>query len=81
MQLPELSRCFLERKQGFMVGEGKSQWGFVHVRDLSLVYLKLAEAAAEGGGKASWGSEGYYFAENGEHVRLPLRGIVDMVVR
>jgi len=40
----------------------------VHVHDLSDCYLKLVEAAVEGGGKATWGKEGYSFTENGELV-------------
>ena len=40
----------------------------VHVHDLSDCYLKLVEAAVAGGGKATWGAEGYYFTENGTHV-------------
>jgi len=37
----------------------------VHVNDLSDCYLKLIEAAVAGGGKATWGKEGYYLTENG----------------
>ena len=40
----------------------------VHVNDLSDCYLKLIEAAVSGGGKATWGKEGYYLTENGTHV-------------
>ena len=38
------------------------------MHDLSDCYVKLIEAAVEGGGRATWGKEGYYFAENGELV-------------
>jgi len=37
----------------------------VHVNDLSDCFLKLIEAAVAGGGKATWGKEGYYLTENG----------------
>lgn len=37
----------------------------MHVNDLSDCYLKLIEAAVAGGGKATWGKEGYYLTENG----------------
>ena len=30
--------------------------------------MKLVEAAIAGGGKASWGPEGYYLTENGTHI-------------
>ena len=67
-QIPELARSILEAKKGFQVGEGKNLGPHVCVQDLSDCYLKLVEAAVEGGGKATWGKEGYYFAENGELV-------------
>lgn len=67
-QLPELSRCTLEKGHGIQVGAGKAYWTNVHVHDLSEVFVALVEAAAAGGGNASWGAEGYYFTENGEHV-------------
>lgn len=35
---------------------------------MSNLYLLLTEDAATGGKKASWGPEGYYLAENGQHV-------------
>ena len=65
-QVPELARSTLEKKQGFQVGEGENLGPHVSVYDLSDVYVKLVEAAVEGGGKATWGNDGYYFAENGE---------------
>ncbi|KAI9793177.1 MAG: hypothetical protein M1833_000817 [Piccolia ochrophora] len=66
IQLPEISRATLERRRGFMVGEGKSYWTNIHVADLSQVYLRLLEEAIQGGGKATWGAEGYYFTEHGD---------------
>ncbi|KAL8912221.1 MAG: hypothetical protein Q9171_002735 [Xanthocarpia ochracea] len=68
LQLPELSRCTLEKGHGIQVGAGEAYWTNVHVHDLSDVYIALVEAAAAGGGKASWGDKGYYFTENGEHI-------------
>ena len=67
-QLPELARCTLEMKHGIQVGLGLAFWPNVHVADLSVAYLKLVEAAADGGGNATWGKHGYYFIESGEHV-------------
>ena len=67
-QLPELARCTLEKKHGIQVGEGLTFWPNVHVADLSVAFLKLVEAATQGGGNATWGKDGYYFIENGEHV-------------
>ncbi|CAI7576837.1 unnamed protein product [Penicillium pancosmium] len=63
-----LSAAVLKRGKGFLVGKGENVWHQVHVQDLSNVYLALGDAAAEGGGKATWNEEGYYFAENGSFV-------------
>lgn len=74
-QVPELGRCTLEKGHGIKVGAGKTFWGNVNVYDLSDLYLKLVEEAAAGGSTkewpdkpATWGAEGYYFCEGGEHV-------------
>lgn len=74
-QIPELCRTTLEHGYVPKVNEGKTYWGNVHVHDLSALYLKLVEEAAAGGStrewpgkQATWGAEGYYFCENGEHV-------------
>lgn len=67
-QIPELARCMLEGKKGIQVGAGENKGPNVHVHDLSDCYVKLVEAALEGGEKATWGNEGYYFVENGEHI-------------
>ncbi len=66
-QIPELARSTLEQKKGLQVGDGANLGPNVYVHDLSDCYVKLVEAAVEGGGKATWGNEGYYFVENGEH--------------
>lgn len=68
MQAYMLSAAVLKRKKGLLVGQGKNVWHQIHVQDLSNVYLALGEAAAAGGGKATWGNQGYYFAENGSFV-------------
>lgn len=67
-QIPELVRSMLEEKKGLQVGDGENLGPNVYLHDLSDCYVKLVEAAVEGGGQATWGKEGYYFAENGEHI-------------
>lgn len=67
-QIPELARSMLEQKKGLQVGNGENIGPNVHIHDLSDCYVKLVEAAVEKGGKATWGKEGYYFTENGEHI-------------
>jgi nucleoside-diphosphate-sugar epimerase len=64
----KMAKNFISRGKGFQIGEGKNTWTQVHVQDLSDIYVSLVEAAANGGGDATWGDEGYYFAENGEYV-------------
>lgn len=66
-QVYELSRCTLEKGKGIQVGAGKAYWANVHIHDLSRCYLKLVEAAASHNATVTWGREGYYFVENGEH--------------
>ncbi|KAK0660695.1 hypothetical protein DIS24_g3289 [Lasiodiplodia hormozganensis] len=76
VQIPELTRHTLSRGKGFTIGEGQARWCSVHVQDLSAVFLALvadAAAAVEAASlstttttKATWGPQGYYFAENGE---------------
>ena len=67
-QAYELARCTLQRGAGIRVNDGLARWTNVHVRDLSDVFVRLVEAAAAGGGAATWGPRAYYFAEHGEHV-------------
>jgi len=67
-QAYRLSAAVIKRGKGFLVGKGENVWHQVHVQDLSQVYLALGSAAAAGGGKATWGDEGYYLAENGPFV-------------
>ncbi|KAF2463737.1 NAD dependent epimerase/dehydratase family protein [Lindgomyces ingoldianus] len=68
VQVYRMARATLERGKGFQVEEGNNLWTEVHVQDLSNVYLSLVEDAIQGGKRASWGPEGYYFAENGDFV-------------
>ncbi|KAI5298840.1 hypothetical protein KEM56_003734 [Ascosphaera pollenicola] len=65
-QVYELAKAILKLKKGIQVGKGDNVWHQVHVRDLSEVFRMLGEAAAAGGGKATWNDKGYYFAENGK---------------
>jgi nucleoside-diphosphate-sugar epimerase len=67
-----MAKSILQSGKGFHVGEGGNEWTYIDVHDLSEVYLSLMEAAMEsvsgiGDGKATWGKEGYYFAEAGDY--------------
>lgn len=71
-QIPQLAKWTILRGKGFMVEKGETWWNHVHVLDLADLYVMLVEEAVKpGGGKATWGPEGYYFAENGQHVSPP----------
>ncbi|KAF1995118.1 NAD dependent epimerase/dehydratase family protein [Amniculicola lignicola CBS 123094] len=65
MQVYMMAAAALKRGKAFYIEEGTNVWTEIHVQDLSNVYLSLVEAALADGGKATWNSEGYYFAENG----------------
>lgn len=64
MQAYWASELVLRRKKGFVVGKGENTVSAVHVQDVADLFVLLGRAAAAGGGGASWGVEGYYFAES-----------------
>ncbi|KAG5802825.1 hypothetical protein H9Q74_008047 [Fusarium xylarioides] len=64
-QVYTMATHILERGRGFVVGKGRNIWHYVHIRDLSKLFVLLTDAAAAGGGRASWDGQGYYFAESG----------------
>lgn len=73
-QIPQLARWTLTRGQGFVVNKGQTYWNNIHILDLAELYVLLVEEALKpNGGNGTWGREGYYFAENGEHVCLETR--------
>ncbi|KAE8380919.1 hypothetical protein BDV26DRAFT_302415 [Aspergillus bertholletiae] len=67
-QVYVLAKTVITRGKGLQVGEGQNIWHSIHVHDLTNLYIALVEAAAEGGGSATWGTEGYYLVENGSFV-------------
>ncbi|KAF2128672.1 NAD dependent epimerase/dehydratase family protein [Dothidotthia symphoricarpi CBS 119687] len=69
VQVYRMARATIHRGKGFAVEEGNNTWTQVHVQDLSNIYLALVTAAlSPSGGKATWNSKGYYFAEGGDLV-------------
>lgn len=67
IQVPDLAKTAIEQGYAFRVNDGLNRWPNVHVHDLSRLILAVLAEAASGGGRATWGADGYYFAENGEH--------------
>jgi hypothetical protein len=68
LQVYEATKTILKNKKAFLPTKAENVWNEVNVHDLSDLYLLLGEAAAAGGGKATWNDQGYYFAENGSFV-------------
>ncbi|KAI4920708.1 uncharacterized protein J4E92_008352 [Alternaria infectoria] len=59
----------LDRGKGFAVGNGKAIVNTLHITDLANFFVKATEAAAQGGGAATWGGvNSYHFVESGEMV-------------
>ena len=64
-----LSRLILQKQYTPIIGHGLARWNYVHVHDLSELYLLLTEAAVNGNtDKELWGEKGYLIVESGEHV-------------
>ncbi|RBR26897.1 uncharacterized protein FIESC28_00323 [Fusarium coffeatum] len=67
MQIPDLAKATLERQRGLRVGPGESRWGNIHIQDLSCLFLRLVEKAAEGDQDENiWGANGVFFTGVGE---------------
>ncbi|RMJ20140.1 hypothetical protein CDV36_000238 [Fusarium kuroshium] len=65
----------------FYVGSGSNVYSRVHVEDVSQVFLKLVEAAADGGKGAGWGGEGYYFTATKEVSQFDIAVSVGKILR
>lgn len=65
-QIPRLTQLMLQAGHGLQLGDGKAFWSYIHVYDLSRLYMLLVEEAVSNGSKATWNESGYYLAENGE---------------
>lgn len=66
-QIYKLTRLILERGKGVQLADGKSFWNYVHIHDLSTLYLRLVERVISGDSQATWNSEGYYLVESGTY--------------
>jgi nucleoside-diphosphate-sugar epimerase len=69
IQIPGLANATLKRQRGLQVGPGESRWGNIHIQDLSRIFLRLVEKAAEGNEDDNiWGTNGIFFTGVGELV-------------
>ncbi|KAF1984189.1 NAD(P)-binding protein [Aulographum hederae CBS 113979] len=64
----------------FFTGSGGNTRSWVHISDLMNLYMKVVEAAAEGGGKAHWGKEGYYFASTQEVSQIDVARVAGKIL-
>lgn len=66
IQIPELARANLQRREGVQVGKGESTWSNIHIADLSKIFVKLVEKALENADGDLWNEDGLYFPVNTE---------------
>ncbi|PYI31637.1 NAD(P)-binding protein [Aspergillus indologenus CBS 114.80] len=64
IQIPELARATLQRREGVQVGKGESTWSNIHIADLSNIFVKLVEKALENADGELWNEDGLYFPVN-----------------
>ncbi|KAI0729688.1 hypothetical protein C8Q72DRAFT_827313 [Fomitopsis betulina] len=67
IQIPNLIRASLSRKQAGVVGLGKAIWPDVHIDDVADLYIVIFDAVTANPDGVGHGWEGFYFGENGEH--------------
>ncbi|CZR55030.1 related to nucleoside-diphosphate-sugar epimerase [Phialocephala subalpina] len=77
MGLPWMVDAFQKRGKAFIIGEGKTLFTAIHVKDLADVLVLMTEAAVAEGGKMDWREEGVYYVEGGEY---KFRDIVERIV-
>lgn len=69
--VPHFVRYIKETREApIFYDEGANTRSWVHINDLMQLYLRVIESAAAGGGTATWGKEGYYFASTQEVSQL-----------
>jgi nucleoside-diphosphate-sugar epimerase len=77
IQVPEISRVAIEKRQTFQVGKGESTWSNIHISDLSNIFVKLMEKAVEGAEGDLWNQNGLYFVGGGPQlVSWPFNSII-----
>lgn len=70
-QANHLVKTTLEQGQAPILGKGLAEWNNVHIYDLSDLWILLVDAALKNYNEMDaklWGKEGYFLAENGQHV-------------
>ena len=63
-----LASTVLKTKKAPIIGPGKARWTYVHIADLSSVFLLLVDSAVSRSSDPQiWGPNGYFLTETGEH--------------
>jgi len=70
IQMPVLIKPSIVRKQGGYFGKGLNQWPLVDVEETADLYIVLFNTIRSKPDSAGHGSEGFYFAVNGQYSAL-----------
>lgn len=65
----------------FYVGSGSNIYSRAHVEDVAQMFLKLVEAAVDGGQGAEWGRQGYYFTAVEEVSQYDIAAAVGKILK
>ncbi|KXT18736.1 hypothetical protein AC579_2678 [Pseudocercospora musae] len=71
IQLPAMIKAALENSECLVIGDEKTTWSHVHIRDLAELFKMLLKRVASGDG-ASSETEGILFGESEMHTHLEL---------
>ncbi|KIM42989.1 hypothetical protein M413DRAFT_443806 [Hebeloma cylindrosporum] len=81
IQMPLFIKPSIARKQGGYFGKGLNHWPLVDVEDTADLFIILFDAIRTKPKSTGHGSEGYYFAENGQYSALEVaRAISEKLV-
>jgi len=81
LQMPAVIKPSIARKQGGYFGKGVNQWPLVDVQETAELFIVLFDTIRSKPGSAGHGSEGYYFAANGQYSALEVaRAISEALV-
>ncbi|KAF2673096.1 NAD(P)-binding protein [Microthyrium microscopicum] len=64
--VPNYVEALFQFQEAFYLGEGQNYRAVTHINDVVDIFILLIEQALQGGGNASWGREGFYFAVSDE---------------
>ncbi|VUC26965.1 unnamed protein product [Clonostachys rosea] len=74
-QICDMVAEILKQRKAFYVGLGENMWHYIHIFDLSDLFLRLGEAAVSGK-QTGWNEQGYYLAEGGSYRWKDMAGLL-----